>query len=202
MHKEELWLQEAAEKRALQQTAAESERLPLRLSPSPRGISRSTCVRLGSRLLPLESPTPSWPCACRVWAQRGPAGRVKDVKASARDLSLLARARLRGSRAVPGSAAQRTVSRWRCVASKPHPKQDPVPYKMGLSVPTKQFCFLETARRKTWSPLVTRSQAGQGFPQHLLLGHNIEMSIMLLKPSNLNLSLFWVSNPAKLFCLI
>ena len=36
MHKEELWLQEAAKKRALQQTAAESEQLLPQLSPSPR----------------------------------------------------------------------------------------------------------------------------------------------------------------------
>ena len=109
---------------------------------------------------------------------------------------------LRGSDAVPGSKAQQAVIRWRCVASKPRSKQDPVPCKMALSIPTKQFCFSEITRRKTRSPLVTRSQAGQRFPQDLLLGHNIEISIALLKPSDLNLSLCWVSNPTKLFCLI
>lgn len=102
----------------------------------------------------------------------------------------------------PCSAAQHAVIRWRCVASKPHPKQDCIPYKTALSSPTEQFWFSEITRRKTRSALVTCSQAGWSFPQDFLLGHNIEISITLLKPNNLNLSLFWVSNPTKLFCLI
>lgn len=64
------------------------------------------------------------------------------------------------------------------------------------------LCPSEITRRMTQSTLVTRSQAGQGFPQHLLLGHNIEISVTSLKPSDLILYHFWVSNPTKLFCFI
>lgn len=101
---------------------------------------------------------------------------------------------LRGSTGISVSAP--VSASWACQQRPgkgvllPHPKHNPTPYKVALSISTKHFCFSEITGRKMWALL-------HSFPQVLLLGHNSEISIILLKLSHLPLFC-----QQKVFCLI